>query len=284
MRKKLLNYMEQQTDAVLQETCQRHSVRVFVKPRIADVLPIENSGISDELYSYALKGHFDFVVVGSDMTALFVVEFDGPSHQGHVQQLRDLKKKDLCHRFTLPNLQIDAEHINRKYRNLHLLTWFVEVWFANEVFQLAQKEGQVPLDEPYDPSFFISIPGLKGRFPLWLSAEPTSKIQQLFQQGRCVDFAPAEIVGDVDDAFCAFACLRISEREGVWVRTALRNQRFPASSFRLIQEIIPFHLIDKIQDVLDEKDSPVLIESIRRAAQEFSDSVHNPTHIGLMWL
>jgi hypothetical protein len=32
------------------------------KPRVADALPIERSRISDDLYSYALKAHFDFLV------------------------------------------------------------------------------------------------------------------------------------------------------------------------------------------------------------------------------
>lgn len=284
MRKKLLNYMEQQTDAVLQGACQRHSVRVFVKTRIADVLPIENSGVSNDLYSFALKGHFDFVVVGVDMKALFVVEFNGPSHLDQGQRIRDLKKKELCDLFQLPVLQVDAEYINRKYRNLQLLTWFVEVWFANEAFQQLQREGQIPLDEPYDPSFFVTIPGLTGQFPLCLSAEPHSKIQRFCEQGKCLDFRPAEIIGDADGSYHALACLRVSEQEGVWVRIALRNQTFPASSFRLIQEITAFHIIDKVEDVLDDKDSPVSIEEIKRATQEFSRSVQNPRHVGLGWL
>ncbi len=40
-----------------------------------------------EEYSYALKAHFDFVVVRDDTLALFAVEFDGPQHTHQTQQL-----------------------------------------------------------------------------------------------------------------------------------------------------------------------------------------------------
>jgi hypothetical protein len=283
MRKKPLNLMEQQTDAVLQEAAQRHSVRVFAKPRVADVLPIDNSGISNELYSFALKSHFDFVVAGADLTGLFVVEFDGPAHQDEVQRQRDTKKGQLCDRFRLPILRIGAEHVNHRYRNLHLLTWFIEVWFALEAFEEAQASGQLPPDEPFDPWFFVTIPGLQGRFPLWLSAEPRSKLQRLWQQGKCLDFAPAKIVGGYGgDTLHAFGCIRLNEAEGVWTRTSLRNQAFPASSFELVQELVAFQVFDKVQDVVEGVDAPTAIPEIRRAATEFAAEVQRPIHTG--WL
>jgi hypothetical protein len=285
MRKKLLNLMEQETDAVLQDVCQRHSVRVFAKPRVADVLPIDNSGISNELYSYALKAHFDFVVVDSDLTALFVVEFDGPGHYEQLQRRRDEKKGDLCHHFSLPALRVCAEHINRRYRGLNLLSWFIEVWFARESFDHAQSSGQIPLDETFDPCFFIPVPGLAGQFPLWMSAEPRSKLERLWQQGRCLDFAPAEIVGeDEPDNLLGFGCLRLNESEGVWTTAALRNQTFPASSFELVQELIAFQVFDKVQDAIEGTDSAVSVAEIRRVASEFVGRVQQPIYLGLEWL
>lgn len=286
MRKKLLSYMEQRTDAVLQETCQRHSARVFAKPRIADVLPVENSGISDDLFSFALKGHFDFVVSGSDLTALFVIEFDGPTHKDAVQRLRDSKKNQLCERFELPILRIGADYINRRYRNLHLLTWFVEVWFAKQAFEQMQREGEISFYEPFDPSFFLSIPGLKGRFPLWLSAEPLSKIRRLWSQGGCLDFLPTSIIGEDEDGYShAFGCLRLSEWGGVCGRIALRNQKFPASSSMLIHELAALGVCDKVQDVLDGTDGIMPLQQIIEAVNTFSSSIRNPRQVGLsMWL
>jgi hypothetical protein len=61
MLKLLLNYSEAHTDESLRAVCDAYGARVFPKVRVADVLPIEHSGISDDLYRYALQGHFDFV-------------------------------------------------------------------------------------------------------------------------------------------------------------------------------------------------------------------------------
>jgi hypothetical protein len=82
----------------------------------------------------------------------------------------------------------------------------------------------------------------------------------------------------------AFGCLRLNEAEGVWAQTALRNQAFPASSFELVQELIPFQVFDKVQDVMDGIDVPVSIAEIRRAAKEFAADVHQPIHLGFTWL
>jgi hypothetical protein len=79
------------------------------------------------------------------------------------------------------------------------------VWFLAEAFERAHSSGQISPDEPFDPWAFLIIPGLKGRFPLWLSAEPRSKLQRLQQQGKCLDFAPAEIVGGLDSYPAHFA-------------------------------------------------------------------------------
>ena len=55
--KRLLNYREEQTRRILSESTLNNSARLFAKVRVQDVLPIENSGISDALFSYALRAH-----------------------------------------------------------------------------------------------------------------------------------------------------------------------------------------------------------------------------------
>ena len=136
MFKRLMNYQEELTHLRLTEACARNSARVNPKVRLADILPIENSGISDILYKFALQSHFDFIVTDSGHMPLFAVEFDGPSHGHQVQGARDDKKDGLCERFELPILRIDAQFINKKYRNLDLLTWLVEFWFAKRDVRL----------------------------------------------------------------------------------------------------------------------------------------------------
>src|SRR5262249_18429036 len=185
-----------------------------------------------------------------------------------------------------PMLRIGAEHINRRYRGLHLLTWFIEVWFAAEAFEQAQSSGQLPPDEQFEPSFFLTIPGLKGEFPLWLSAEPRSKIQRLWELGKCLDFSPGESVG-VDDGgtLRGFGCLRLNEAQGVWTQAAIRNQTFPASSFQLIQELIAYQVFDKVQDVIEGTEAPASIAEVRQAAREFAASVQRRMHRGILgWL
>src|SRR6185503_17574285 len=77
MHKRLLNKSESVVDHKLAAVCKEWSARVHNKVRIADVLFIEDSGISGNDYSFALKSHFDFVVTDADYLPLFAVEFDG---------------------------------------------------------------------------------------------------------------------------------------------------------------------------------------------------------------
>lgn len=81
MVKRLLNRSEAVTNERLRSVCVEHAVSVHAKVRVADILPIEGSGIDDRAYSFALKSHFDFVVVDDTFLPLFAVEFDGPLHQ-----------------------------------------------------------------------------------------------------------------------------------------------------------------------------------------------------------
>ncbi len=62
----------------LERAAQAAGYRIAPKVRVADVLPIENSGLSNAEYSYALRSHFDWVVTeGEDRDPQFAVEFDG---------------------------------------------------------------------------------------------------------------------------------------------------------------------------------------------------------------
>src|SRR5882672_9392585 len=69
--KKILNLSESTTREILSTAAARNGVRVVEKVRVADVLQIEGSGISDALYSYALRAHFDFIVVNDAHESLF---------------------------------------------------------------------------------------------------------------------------------------------------------------------------------------------------------------------
>jgi hypothetical protein len=81
MLKKLFNEREKVTYKRLKEICDEYGASVYPKFRVADVLRIENSGLSDSLFQFALQSHFDFVICNSENEFLFAVEFDGPTHE-----------------------------------------------------------------------------------------------------------------------------------------------------------------------------------------------------------
>src|SRR5690348_13887643 len=112
--KRLLNYHEEETHSRLLKACDRNSARVFAKVRVADVLPSENSGISDDLFKFALQSHFDFVFTVEGGLVLFAVEFDGPSHGNAAEMVRDAKKDAVCKRWMFSALRIIAAFNNRR--------------------------------------------------------------------------------------------------------------------------------------------------------------------------
>lgn len=272
--KRILTSPEQMTYERLREACSRNSAQIFAKVRLADVLPIENSGISGDLYRFALQSHFDFVIANERHLPLFAVEFDGLSHRDAAQVNRDSKKDLLCERFQLPVLRINAEYLNRRYGELDLLTWFVEVWFLSRDFDEAQARGEVPPDEPFDPCMFMVIPGLKGRFPLWLSAGPEIKVDKLHKLGKCKDPRTNVYVGYDHQRICrALGFVRIDEQVGVLTFTAMRSQLFPVLESEALREVMPFLVHQLLVDVLNGEDKPQPLSDIRRAIAGFAKYV-----------
>lgn len=129
MLKRILNSPERITYARLREVCERQVAEVYVKVRLADVLAIEGSGLSQALYEFALQSHYDFVVTGRDQVPLFALEFDGPQHGHWPQSERDAKKDELSRRFGLPLLRIRAEDLCRSEWQLDRLTELIDQWF-----------------------------------------------------------------------------------------------------------------------------------------------------------
>ena len=62
MLKKMLNSPERITYARLREVWELHVAEVYAMVRLADVLPIEGSGLPQPFYEFALQSHYDFVV------------------------------------------------------------------------------------------------------------------------------------------------------------------------------------------------------------------------------
>jgi ssDNA-binding Zn-finger/Zn-ribbon topoisomerase 1 len=137
MLKRLLNTPERITYGRLRDVCARHEAAVYPKVRLADVLPIENSGLSDVLYEFALQGHYDFVVTGRDEVPIFAIEFDGPQHRDSPQAERDVKKDELSSRFRFPLFRVHAKDLCRTESQLDNLSELIERWFHDHAQQNA---------------------------------------------------------------------------------------------------------------------------------------------------
>jgi hypothetical protein len=261
--KKILNLHEEITHRNLRAVCEKNGALVFAKIRVADILPIEGSGISDQLFRFALQAHFDFVVADREHTPLFAVEFDGPGHDSSDQQHRDSQKNLLCEYFCFPLLRINARYLPQKYRNFDLLTWFVEVWFFHDAFSKAQEDGAVPADEICDPFMVLTLPGRKERFPLWLSAELRARIQRLRRAGKCRDFVPSEWIGvDENGNHQGVMWLRVTEDAGVIARSGIHAQRFPVIEAEVLSELLVFQLYEELDSVLRGESEPLPISEI----------------------
>lgn len=270
--KKILNLHEAATNIRLREVCEKYDACINPKTRLADTLPIENSGISDELYKYALQAHFDFLVTDSEHQPLFAVEFDGPSHRSGTQIKRDEKKNMLCEKFEFPLLRINARYLNKKYRNLDLLSWFLEVWFFREAFLEAQEEGHVPWDEPFDPTMLVTrLPGSKERFPLWLSVDLRIKIRKLAESKRIKDFSPSHWIGvDEKKNYFGLIWLQIDNEKGVVEQSAIRAQNFPIIESEILSEILLFQLYEELSRILEGATIAVSIQEIDRKIKTFT--------------
>ena len=270
--KKILNLHEEATHLRLRDVCEKHGASIFSKVRLADILPIEGSGISDAEYRFALQSHFDFVVSDDAHTPLFAVEFDGPFHSDKKQQTRDKIKNGLCRRFDFPLLRINSNYLKKTYRGMDLLSWFVEVWFAWGWFEKAQASGEVPADEIFMPQSMVNIPGYEKQFPLWLSAPIRNKIQKLCFSGKITDMVPSHIIGKSDDGtYRAISYIRVTTEQGIIVDTAMRSQSFPVPEADALDELVAFQLYEKLVEALETGAGLIPLEEIASNIEEFKE-------------
>lgn len=257
LMKSLFNKYEELTYSKLNEVCEQNGAHVFAKVRVADVCPIENSGISDDDYSFALKAHFDFVITDQRYIPLFAVEFDGPLHREQRQKERDRCKDALCKRFNFPLLRINSNYIDRQFRGLDLLTYFIEVWFMSAAFDEAQAQGHVPYDEWFDPASVFSDGRRKERWPYWISHDLQIRLRNLAKTGKIHDYVPCHWIGcDKAGNYRCLAWLHFSEESCIIVETGMREQCFPVVVSDILWQIAVFDLCEKLDRVFNALATP----------------------------
>ncbi|HDR4881555.1 DUF2726 domain-containing protein [Bacillus cereus] len=266
MLKKLMNWSESITHKKVLEICERNNAVAYPKVRLADIFSIEGSGISNELYSFALMAHFDVIVTDLQGYPLFAVEFDGPTHTDPKQIERDMKKDTLCKRFDLPILRITSEFLDGKHTNMNLLGWFIEYWFVYKDFEKGKQKGELAYDEPFMIESVISIPGTKQPFPLWLSGPIRNKINKLYKQNLIEDDAPSSLLWE-DRGNSEYHCLAwivIDDNRAVYTTGKMKVQNFIPYMEDALDEVTVVQLYLILTEVLNGGGSPVSVAEINK--------------------
>ena len=182
----------------------------------------------------------------------------------------------LCDRFEFPILRIKSQHLVKKYKSYDLLSWFVEHWFLAMWFDEAQRQGQVPWDEPYDPMMIISLPGRPHKFPMWLSSELRIKIQQLQRKGKIQDPIISHWIGvDQNGHYHGLSWICINSAEAALVEVGMRKQRFPISECELLIELLAFLVFERLEAILSGKESAMPIHEVHFALSAAATKYNN---------
>lgn len=269
---RLLNRSEEITFEILSKSV-LGKARVFPKVRVADAVTLNGSGVTDELFRYGLQAHFDFVLTSSDYEPLFAVEFDGPLHQtSETQRERDIKKYAICKHLEFPMLRINSRYVDRKYRGMDLLSYFVDVWFLADAFYEAQANGIVPYDEPFDPTFILNDGSSPNRWPYWLSWESQMRIQSLQKSGKIHSYFPCHWTGvDANEAYRSIVWLEVAPGKFIFTRTGMRAQLFPAYCSDILFQISVLDIEKLIDGYLAGTNDSVLWEDIHPVVSDYKD-------------
>jgi hypothetical protein len=239
MVQRLVNRYEEIAHGEIKRSADRWGLSVYPKVRVADVISLDEVGAIGDVRRYGLQAHFDFVVCREEWEPIYAVEFDGRFHTTTIQQERDRKKDDLCERAGFPILRINSRYLSNEFGSLSLVAWIMDVYELQEQFYKMQADGAIPYDEPFDPFFFMNVGLGEERFPYWFSAKPRVRLQYLCKQGRIADPCSSGFIGyDKDDVMRGFEYIRVTDTDGISVRSAMQSQQFPIVFSDLLDEIL----------------------------------------------
>jgi len=254
MINKVFNKYEEITYDSLKNICSKVGAHVFPKVRIADVISLNNSGISPNDFSYGLLAHFDFTITDRNYKALFSVEFDGPLHTtSSKQKLRDQRKNRICEHFGYSLLRINSNYINKKFRGMDLISYFIDSYFLANAFNKAQNDGFIPLDEMFDISLIYSNGNSKNKFPYWLSLDSKILIQKLFEDKIINQPSPSFVVGkDDNEIYRCLLWIALDNQKIVYTITGMHTQNFSCvCQSDLISMIGMFDLYEKLKSTIE---------------------------------
>jgi hypothetical protein len=235
VRNRVLNISEEIVLKELSAISADNSLRIFPKLRLSDVIE-KDIYLEPEYFTYYTSSHFDFLVTDGAAKPFMAIEYDGPYHRNDAEQIvRDVKKNLLCKQAGLPILRVNANHVLRKYREMTLLRWIIEVIKLEEWFNEAQEKGQIPFDEPFDAQA-IAFDG-KRQWPYWLSARANLQINEFVRDNRQEKRGRAALIGQDDDQNLHSLEYIRSGDQVLYVRTSVRNQGVNINHYDLIDQV-----------------------------------------------
>jgi len=278
-RRILINEEERNAFTLLEEVLRHHNVRLYTKVRIADALDINNSGLSNEEYSFSLKGHFDFLVEPEGQPVAFGIEFDEDYHDSDSKaQKNDELKNSICEKLGLPLLRIQIDQL-QQVGKFTILGWLIELWFLYEGFTEAQEAGSIPFDEPFDYSAFLFSTNSEGKTESY-PFDPFQQYRRLFNKLIDSDeaFNCCSIRGSTQNGYDeTIAAIYLSDGGTIIGRAKCRTFSYPPlCSFELAEELAIRDVYNKYWQYKDDrfksishKDADVLLHNYQHQHKSF---------------
>jgi hypothetical protein len=201
--KRIFTSGERATYRIVEEVAGHHEVKARRRYASLDVIDIDNSGITNEEYSYALKAHFDVVLVEHNLP-LMAVEFDGGGHDAK----KDHLKNSLCDRFGLPMVRVGMIHLNSKTFEDTAAHFLIYQLFGVDHF--LETHGHDP-NEPYDPAFFAWVAGKDTPSPFYYAARWRSRLVRPFKRNL-------HLFGDRARDLYEPGLIQFAAIDGAWAR------------------------------------------------------------------
>jgi hypothetical protein len=263
----LVNKYEEIVHTTLKAVTAQFNAKVYPKVRVADALEIKSSGLTNDEYSYALKAHFDFVIVREDETAIFAVEFDGSQHETDADAIRrDRLKNSICNKLKMPILRITQGYL-AQLGPLSILSWIIELWFSYEAFCEAEKRGELSWDADWHYGMFlpwrIQGPDLKYEPDPFLVSHQV--LHKCYRDGICLQILPEYLfAGDFVNNSACVALTDLAAGGTIIGHGRCQCLYFPISASDLAMEIATADTVVKITLFQKGKFTPASFEEVQQ--------------------
>ena len=276
-----MNRYEEATHDRLASVAAEWHAHTFPKVRLADILPIEGSGIADSDYRFALQAHFDFIVTDRDLQPLFAVEFDGPTHKDPKQVERDDRKSSLVDNFGLPLLRINARYLEPTGNGLDVLCWCIHAWFSTKNIEQAEREGLVKPGGVF-PTDLLFLPNMSDPLPLFLSKSVLAEIKDIAQQTAGMDPIPSAFTAvDRSGGTHALAWLRMSPDTAIWTSIGMRSQAFDLPLEEVVEDLAIMGLRKQLEFVRAGVETLGSIDQLAEVVATFKSRYETTGYSGL---